>query len=78
MESEHELKFSSSWISYLDESMSKQIGKFTHPGFYFVKHLPLGNEFHTILCGRSGILYSMKMLEGKDKPEEAPQKNIHT
>ena len=56
-------KFSPSWVSCLDKSMSKRVGKFTCPGFSYVpyKLWLLGNEYHTILHGRSGILYAMKM-----------------
>ena len=70
-------KFSPSWISCLDESMSKWVGKFTCPGFCCVprKPWPLGNEYHTISCGKSGILYAMEMVEGKDTPKEAPPKD---
>ena len=70
-------KFSPSWISCLDESMSKWVGKFTCPGFCCVpcKPWPLRNEYHTISCGKSGILYAMEMVKGKDAPKEAPPKD---
>ena len=32
------------------------------------KPWPLGNEDHTIACGKSGILYSMVLMGGKDAP----------
>ena len=65
-------KFSPSWISCLDESMSKWVGKFTCPGFCCVprKPWPLGNEYHTIACGTSGILYAMELVEGRDEPRQ--------
>ncbi len=58
--------------------MSKWVGKFTCPGFMCVprKHWPLGNEYHTISCGRSGILYSLEIVEGKDEPKEAAPKEF--
>ena len=30
----------------------------------------LGNEYHTIICGKSGVLYSMELMEGKDAPPQ--------
>jgi hypothetical protein len=33
---------------------------------------PMGNEYHTIACAVSGILYQMEMVEGKDQPREVP------
>ena len=71
-------KFSPSWISCLDESMSKWVGKFTCPGFCCVprKPWPLGNEYHTIACGTSGVLYSVEIVEGRDEPKEAPAKDF--
>ena len=71
-------KFSPSWISCLDESMSKWVGKFTCPGFMCVprKPWPLGNEYHTISCRRRAILYSLEIVEDKDKPKEAAPKEF--
>ena len=64
--------FTSSWISCLDESMMKWLNKFTCPGFMFVprKPWPFGNEFHTIACGETGILFALEIVEGKDQPRE--------
>jgi len=31
---------------------------------------PQGNEYHSIACGESGILYSIELVEGKDCPPE--------
>ena len=69
------LRFSPSWISCLDESMSKWVGKYSCPGFCCVprKPWPLGNEYHTVACGTSGILYALELVEGKDAPKEVPQ-----
>lgn len=64
--------FVPSYISCLDESMSFWTNKFTCPGFIFVprKPWPFGNEYHTIACGLSGILYQLELVEGKDRPRE--------
>lgn len=66
--------FTASWISCLDESMMKWMNAFTCPGFMFVprKPWPFGNEWHTIACGVSGILYQLELVEGKDEPTERP------
>ncbi len=59
-------KFSPSWISCLDESMSKWLGQYTCPGFMCVprKPWPYGNEYHTIACGESQIIYNVDLVEG--------------
>ena len=67
--------FSSSWISCLDESMSIWTNAFTCPGFMMVprKPHPFGNEYHTICCGLSGIMFQIELVEGKDAPVERGQ-----
>ena len=62
--------FIQSWISCLDESMSAWINKFACPGFVFCprKPHPKGNEYHTICCGESGIVYDWETVEGRDHP----------
>jgi hypothetical protein len=70
--------FTPGWISCLDESMSKWLNEYTCPGFMCVprKPWPLGNEYHTIACGLSGVLYSLELVEGKDEPRERPRKEF--
>ena len=60
------------WVSCLDESISIWTNKWTCPGWTFIprKPHPFGNEYHTICCGTTGILYQMEMVEGKDMPKE--------
>jgi Transposase IS4 len=62
--------FSPSWVSCLDESMSKWKSHWTCPGFMFVpqKPWPMGNEYHSVCCALSGIMYSIELVEGKDRP----------
>eukprot|EP00957_Ditylum_brightwellii_P020742 1563810-Ditylum_brightwellii.AAC.1 len=47
--------------------MSIWTSKWTCPGWMFVprKPHPMGNEYHTIACGKSGILYGREIVEGK-------------
>ena len=54
--------------------MMKWINAYTYPGFMFVpqKALPFGNEWHTIACGMSRILFAVELVEGKDQPLEQP------
>ena len=33
---------------------------------------PFGNEYHSICCGTSGIIFGIEMVEGKDHPKEIP------
>ena len=68
--------FNPSWISCLDESMSKWVNEYTCPGFILCprKPWPLGNEYHTIACGLSVIIYQLELVEGKDEPVERVRK----
>ena len=68
--------FQPGWITCLDESMLACTNKFTCPGFMFVpqKPLPFQNEYHTICCGLSGILFGLDLVEGKDALCQAPPK----
>lgn len=77
--------FKPSWVSCVDESMSIWNNRWTCPGFMFVprKPHPLGNEYHTVCCGESGILWRMELVEGKSRPPERPKdqyesKNLNT
>ena len=67
--------FIPAWITCLDESMSIWTNRWTCPGWVFClrKPHPFGNEYHTIACGLSGILFRMEMVEGKDRPSELPK-----
>jgi hypothetical protein len=31
---------------------------------------PIGNEYHSICCGESGIMFAIEMVEGKDRPPQ--------
>ena len=64
--------FSPGWINCLDESMSVWTNMWTCPGWMFVprKPHPMGNEYHTLCCGVSGIMYAIELVEGKDRPRQ--------
>ena len=64
--------FSPAWVSCLDESMSVWTSKWTCPGWIYVprKPHPMGNEYHTICCGKTRILYQLELVEGKERPAE--------
>lgn len=70
--------FKPSWISCLDESMSPWTSRWTCPGWMFVprKPHPMGNEYHSICCGESGIMFAIEMVEGKDRPPQLGDLNI--
>jgi hypothetical protein len=59
--------FIPSWIVCLDESMSIWLSRWTCPGCFFCprKPHPFGNEYHTICCGDSGILFDLEIVEGR-------------
>ena len=65
-------KFVAAWIVCLDESMSVWTNKWTCPGWVFCprKPKPWGNEYHSICCGLSGIMFGIEMVEGKHCPPE--------
>lgn len=66
--------FCPSWVSCLDESMSKWTNRWTCPGWMFVprKPHPFGNEYHSICCALSGIMFQIEIVEGKDAPKDKP------
>ena len=66
--------FYPAWVVCLDESMSIWHCQWTCPGFVFCprKPHPLGNEYHTICCAITGILFDFELVEGKDHPNELP------
>ena len=76
-------KFTPSWVSCLDESMSPWTNKYTCPGWMFVprKPHPFGNEYHSVCCSMSGIMWGIELVEGKDAPRAAahpkPKHNNH-
>ena len=67
-------RFTAAWVVCLDESMSIWTNRWSCPGWVFCprKPHPIGNEYHTIACGKSGILFAMEMVEGKQRPNELP------
>ena len=66
-------QFTPSWVSCLDESMSPWTNKYTCPGWMFVprKPHPFGNEYHSVCCSMSGIMWGVELVEGKDAPRAA-------
>ena len=67
-------KFQPGWLSCMDESMSPWTNKYTCPGHMCVprKPWPVENEYHSICCCLSGIMYAAELVEGKDRPKEKP------
>ena len=56
--------FITSWISCLDKSISVWMNNFICLGFVLFPHKspPKGNEYHTIFCGESGIMYVWEIV----------------
>jgi hypothetical protein len=54
--------------------MSVCTNRWTCPGWMLVprKPHPMGNEYHSLCCGPSGIMYAIELVEGKDRPREVP------
>ena len=63
-----------SWVSCLKNSVRIYFNRWTCAGRMFVqrKPHPFGENYHIIDCGKSGILYNMVIVEGKDHPKELP------
>ena len=63
------------YVNCLDKSMSIWTNKFTYPGFIFIPHKPwaFGNEYHTVCCCTSGIMWGIDLVEGKDHPRALGQ-----
>jgi hypothetical protein len=64
------------WVVCLDESISIWHNQWTCPGWVFCpcKPQPFGNEYHTMCCGLSGIMFSMELVKGKDRPHQIPER----
>ena len=64
--------------SLLDKSMSIWHSMDTCPGWVFCpcKPHPFGNEYHSMCCGKSGVMLNVEMVEGKDCPREVGQSKI--
>ena len=65
-------QFKPEWSNCLDKSMSMWMNKFTCPGFMFLPQnpWPLGDEYHTVCCCTSGIMWGIELVEGKDHPAQ--------
>ena len=53
--------------------------KMSCPGWVFChrKPHPFGNEYHTISCAESGIMFALEIVKGKDRPSEIPKPSFH-
>ena len=71
--------FLAGWVSCLDESMSIWTRKWTCPGWMFVprKPHPKGNEYHSICCSVSGVMYGIEIVQGKDRPQQLNKPEYH-
>ena len=67
--------FAPGYMNCLDESMSMWTNKFSCPGFMFGprKPWPFGNEYRTVCCCLSGIMWGIDLVEGKDHPPQLGQ-----
>ena len=54
--------------------MSVWTNMWTCPGWMFLprKPHPMGNEYHSICCRVSGIMYAIELVQGKDRPPQIP------
>ena len=56
------------WLLCLNEYMPVWMNKFIFPGFllFSCKTHPNGNDYHTICCSKSVIMYVWKIFKGRD------------
>lgn len=68
-------QFIPSFLMCLDESMVQWLNKWTCPGWVHLprKPHPFGNEYHTIACAVTHIIFQVELVEGKDRPTELPK-----
>eukprot|EP00957_Ditylum_brightwellii_P025691 1943599-Ditylum_brightwellii.AAC.1 len=59
--------------------MSIWTNRWACPDWMFCPHKPhpYDNEYHSIRDGESGIMYTIEMVEGKDRPKEVEKKEFH-
>ena len=62
--------FDPSWVSVLYESIQVWIKRQICPGWMLVPRKPqyFDNEYHTINCAKSKIIYNVEIVERKDQP----------
>ena len=63
------------WANCLDKSMSIWTNKFSCPGFMFIPRnpWPFRNEYHTVSCCATGIMWGIDPMEGKNCPHQMGQ-----
>lgn len=69
-----ERKFNPGWRVCLDESMVAWLERWTCPGWMNLprKPHPFGNQYHTIACGLTHVIFKLELVEGKDRPAHRP------
>ena len=69
--------FIPSWIICMDKIMSKWINMWSCPGFVFCprKPWPQGNEYHTIVCGETLIIFRVELVEENNRLDELGKKS---
>lgn len=62
--------FTPSYIVCLDESMVAWMNRYSCPSWMHVprKPHPFGNEYHTIACGDTHVIFRVELVEGESKP----------
>ncbi|KAL7502075.1 hypothetical protein ACHAXN_000162, partial [Cyclotella atomus] len=64
--------FAARWVKCLDKSMSIWTNRWTCLGWVFRprKPWPFGNEYHSAFCALCGLMFSIELVEGKDRPAQ--------
>ena len=70
--------FEPSWVSVIDESIQEWINRYNFTGWMFVPRMthPFGNEYHTIVCAKSKVIYNVQIVEGEDRPRKMGRKEF--
>ena len=70
--------FDPSWFSVIDESIQEYINRYNLPMWIFAPQNPhrFENEYHTIACAKSKVIYNVEIVEEKDRPRVMGKKDF--
>ena len=56
---------------WMSQFLSEQVSGLVLDEWFSQESHPFGNEYHTVCCAKSGILYSLKIVKAKDRPRDS-------
>ena len=66
------------WVSVLDYSIQEWVDRYTFPGWMFVprKPHPFRDNYHTVTCAKSKVIYIVEIVEEEDGPRLMGKKEL--